>query len=263
MDILESLNKNIRQYICEKLELEETYPEFRQLLDDIHLDYDMYLNAIRYELKQPKVFLKRGFNALKLNAFNTDVLRLHQANMDIQFILKAYSIAHYILDYINMSQRGMSKLLRDAIKDINDDNHSIRERLKTICKKFLNATEVSAQEAVYHILGIKVSQSSRSTIFINTGEPDQRTKIVKSKRELKLLPNDSNDIYTTGLLDYYVNRPDCLEDLNLADFASKFDYSKKKPNKRTKFNDEQTEEYKEYEFRTEDSLTIKSKYELK
>jgi hypothetical protein len=46
-----------------------------------------YINAIRATLTSSKVFLKRTINEINLNAYNDDILTLHQGNMDIQFIL--------------------------------------------------------------------------------------------------------------------------------------------------------------------------------
>ncbi len=38
----------------------------------------------------------------------------------------------------------------------------------------MNSSEISAQEAVYHILSIPLTISSRSTVFINTNRPENR-----------------------------------------------------------------------------------------
>jgi hypothetical protein len=42
-----------------------------------------YINAIRATLTSSKVFLKRTINEINLNAYNDDILTLHQGNMDI------------------------------------------------------------------------------------------------------------------------------------------------------------------------------------
>ena len=131
------------------------------------------------------------------------------------------------VDYINKSENGMSKLLREALNELKKGNNTVRERLRVIANKFLNSSEISAQEAVYHILSIPLSISSRSTIFINTNRPENRISMVKSDEILQKLEPDSKDIFLEGLVDMYINRPDQMKSVCLADFASLYNVSKK------------------------------------
>jgi len=179
-DYLLALNEKIKNLLHDVYNNNKLNLMFDSFLQILEIDYQTYLNAIRVGLKQPKVLLKRDLKSIRLNAYNPDIMRLHRANMDIQYILNGYAISRYILDYINKSQRGMSLLLREAQYEVKKGNCTIRERLRSIGNKFLNASEISAQEAVYHILGMPLSISSRKHIFINTGEPRERTKIAKS-----------------------------------------------------------------------------------
>ena len=77
------------------------------------------------------------------------LLRAWQANMDIQYVLDPYASATYILSYITKGQRGMSRLLEKASEEAKAGNKDITNRVRHIGNKFLNAVEVSAQEAVY------------------------------------------------------------------------------------------------------------------
>ena len=92
----------------------------------------------------------------------------------------------------------------------------------------MNATEVSAQEAVYIIMGMPVSQFSRSNIFVNTFPCNERVRILKSKSALKKLSPDSEDIYISSMIDHYSKRPSSLENISLAEFASDYCKSNKK-----------------------------------
>jgi hypothetical protein len=58
----------------------------------------------------------------------------------------------YCVDYISKSENGMSKLLREALNELKKGNNTVKERLRVIANKFLNSSEISAQEVVYHIL---------------------------------------------------------------------------------------------------------------
>lgn len=153
------------------------------------------MNDIRSSLKRAKVFLRREINEVMVNNYNFDILSLHQANMDIQFILDPYACVQYILQYINKSERGMSNLLRQVVKEYNEDNHSIKEKLKTIANTFINANEISAQEASYFLLGLSVSENSRMVTYVNTANPEERVQLIKSERELKKLDDSSTNIF--------------------------------------------------------------------
>ncbi len=214
---------------------------FEQFLSMIEMSYSDYICALRSKLKGPKVYIKRELKDKRINAFNKHILPLHRANIDIQFILDAYSCVQYILNYLNKSNRGMSKLLREAVEEVKAGNISIREQFKHIGNRYLKATEISSQEAVYHLLSMQVSRGSRSHAFINTGEIDKRVKIVKDEKELNKLAATSTEICKTGLLEHYINRPNVFNELCLADFTANFDYFSKRPNKRSLNKDNNTE----------------------
>jgi preprotein translocase subunit SecD len=185
---------------------------------------------IRADLKKAKVFLKRAPNEIRINAYNPMIMSLHKANMDIQYILDPYACLMYCVDYISKSENGMSKLLREALNELKKGNNTVKQRLRVIANKFLNSSEISAQEAVYHILSIPLSVSSRSTVFINTNKPENRISMLKSDEVLQKLELDSQDVFVQGLIDMYINRPDEMKNVCLADFASLYNVSKKQTN---------------------------------
>ena len=182
---------------------------------------------IRAGSKKAKVFLKRAPNEIRINAYNPMILSLHKANMDIQFILDPYACSMYCVDYISKSENGMSKLLREALNELKKGNNTVRERLRIIANKVLNSSEISAQQAVYHLLSIPISTSSRSTVFISTNKPENRISMVKSNEALHSLEPDSKDVFVHGLIDMYANRPEEMKNIGLADFVSLYNVSKK------------------------------------
>ena len=181
---------------------------------------------IRNSLKRPQVFLKRRPKEVRTNAYNPLILFLHRANIDIQFILDPYACVHYILNYINKSNRGMSALLKQVVDECKQGNVSHQQKLYRICSKFINCSEVSIQEAVYVLLRMPLSMASRDTVFNNTGEKEKRIRILKMAKDLEKLDPESTDVMSAGLLDYYVNRPDELEHVCLADFAANYEIKK-------------------------------------
>ena len=139
--------------------------------------------------------------------------------------------------YITKGQRGMSKLLRKACEEATEGNKNIVNKVRHIGNKFLNAVEVSAQEAVYLVLQMPLRRSSREFQFINTSDPDERTFLLKSMDKIKELPYNSCDIESDNIIKRYQRRPKQLENVCLADFVAWYncksegnDHIKAKPN---------------------------------
>ena len=69
--------------------------------------------------------------------------------------------------------------------------------------------------------------------FINTNLPNNRIRLIKSKEELELLPDNSTDTFKKRIIDRYMDRPICgefasLRTVCLAQFASLY-YKKTSP----------------------------------
>ena len=109
----------------------------------------------------------------------------------------------------------------EACKDVRKGNKSLKESVRHIENRFLNAVEVSAQETVYLILQLNMSLKSRSCEFLPTAPQNDRTFLLKSKKELEALPDDSTDIDADNIVKRYARRHEALESYCLADFVSK------------------------------------------
>jgi hypothetical protein len=120
-----------------------------EFLQKLELTIDVYILSIRYSLQRDTIFLKRSPSDIRINSYNVDLLKAWRANLDIQYVLDPYSCAVYILSYITKGQRGMSKLLENACKEAKSGNKDLINQVRHIGNKFLNAVEISAQEAVY------------------------------------------------------------------------------------------------------------------
>ncbi|OXA43032.1 ATP-dependent DNA helicase pif1 [Folsomia candida] len=173
-------------------------------LVELNTDYSSYKMAIRSSIKRPTVFLKRSTNSSFINPYNRKLLEAWEANLDIQFILDIYSS----LD-----------------QDVRRGNIAIKDKLKKFASILINGSEISAQEAAAFLLGISNTNCSRSDVFINTAEPEERITFLKPKEELNELGDDSEDICMKGLNDHYSQRPKELEDICLAEFASMYNFT--------------------------------------
>ena len=142
--------------------------------------------------------------------------------MDMQYVLDPYACATYILSYITKGKRGMSKLLEKACEEAKSGNKDIKNRVRHIGNKFLNAVEIIAQEATYLVLQMPMRRSLRSFQFLNTSPADERTFLLKKLEKLKNLPDNSHDIESDNIVKRYQRRPKVLEHWCLADFIAWF-----------------------------------------
>ena len=146
--------------------------------------------------------------------------------MDIQFVLDMYECAMYIVSYISKAQRGMSDLLRTACEEATLGSSTVQQQVRDIGGKFLNSVEISAQEAVYVTLQLPMKCSSREVIFINTSPPSERVQLLKPMEEITEMSDDCEDVNSSSLIAKYTQRPLSLENVTIADFATKY-YNRK------------------------------------
>ena len=195
---------------------------FEQFLDRLGLTEESYILAVRHTIKRNTFFLKRLPSEIRINNYNAQLLKAWRANMDLQYVLDPYACATYILSYITKGQRGMSRLLEKATEEVKLGNKDIAKKVRHIGNKFLNAVEVSAQEAAYLVLQMPMRRSTRDFQFINTSHPDERTFLLKKLDKIKELPDNSCDIESDNFIKRYQRRPKQLQNTCLADFVAWF-----------------------------------------
>lgn len=128
---------------------------------------------------------------------------------------------HTVLHYKRPARYEQTS--RKSIQEAKAGNKDIANRVRHIGNKFLNAVEISAQEAVYLVLQVPLRRSSRDVQFISTSPPDERTFLIKKLEKLKELPDSSHDIESDNIIKRYQWRPKQLEKFCLADFVAWFE----------------------------------------
>ncbi|TNN62774.1 hypothetical protein EYF80_027000 [Liparis tanakae] len=69
---------------------------------------------------------------------------------------------------------------------------------------------------------ILLKKASRTVVFVNTAPKEKRVAILKPKAQLMDMDDDSESVYCTSLLDRYAARPQTLEAMSLAEFATNY-----------------------------------------
>ena len=164
-----------------------------------------------------------------------------KGNHDVQFVLDLYQYVTYICDYMMKSQKGMSDLLHVAYEEAKAGNMNLREQVRHMGNKFLNAVEEPIQACCYEILQLPISNSTRKKEFINTSPPGERVGLTKSLYELEQLEPNSKDVTYKSNIDRYMMQPRQLATWCLADYVTKIDivYPKKEKSLHDKNNEEE------------------------
>ena len=171
------------------------------------MSYNDYILAVRSTILRPQFYPKHDPCEICINNYMRNCLHIWRANYDIQPCLSSYAVIEYILNYVTKGQKGMSAQMEKACKDANKGNMDLKQSVQHIGNVFLNAVETGQEEAAFLLLQAAMTFMSKESVFINTSPPNERTFLVKSKKELEQLDPESTDIAVDILIRHYQNRP--------------------------------------------------------
>ncbi|VDI00589.1 Hypothetical predicted protein [Mytilus galloprovincialis] len=233
--ILESLWAVIKD--CEKENLTTT-----ELFIRAGVSQEDFQECFRSVTYRNTVVLKRNKDEMFINQYNPHLLKAWDANMDIQYILDAYSCVVYIISYISKSERELGLLLQQTKNEAADGNLDAQQTMKQVGTAYFHFRELSAQEAVFRVIGLSLKECSRKVEFIPVGENPckmsiplkellTKSKSAKTKKTSKEIDDDDDtdddddiELWMKSITDRYKSRPE-LELFNqmcLASFCSEF-----------------------------------------
>ena len=202
---LKKLRSTIKKYMEGLKKNLHDARSFDQFLADLDLDLPTYIKVIRAGLEAPEVFLKRAPCDMRTNNYPKNAAHIWDSNMDLQYVLDPYGAVVYLTSYLLKGQRGMSKMLKEIADKCKKDKGTANSVITKLGNHFLNHSAVCAQEATNLIFGNKIKRTTRTCIFIPTGE--HNLKLLKHTEQLLQLPSDSTDIFYDDLLLKYAERP--------------------------------------------------------
>ena len=188
-----------------------------ELLAQADVTNTKYTNALSLTKRGKAVILGRGTDEIYINCYNKHLLLAWQANFDVQYCVDPYGCIAYMENFIIKDEREMSVTLQNVIKE--KQHCDWKEQLKACASAFLNAREVSAQEAVYRLLSFPLFKSSFSTVFVPADLPSKRVTFLKPVSMTNAMEDEEEDIFATSMLDRYIARPNNLQECCLAHFA--------------------------------------------
>jgi len=166
---------------------------------------------------------KRNENERNINVYNLELLKLWQANMDIQPVGSLYGIAYYVAKYVAKEEpQHIQTELKDAILAMQQStNAEFSKHLKKTTKIIMKHRERSAQEAAFILCGLKLKACSRTTIVVNSIYPSKRTRMVRKEKINN--PVYQEDDFCENIITRYQDRPTELEHICLAEFATEYE----------------------------------------
>ena len=175
--------------------------------------------------------VERKHNERYINDYNPTLLYLWKGNVDIQFIgEESESLVEYISKYATKAPRSaISDFELDAIQVNSKSNFG---KLFQLASKLMKDRELGAMEARNFLLSEKPVQTNTAFMFINTVYASKRKSVLKSKKDLESLPDDSKDIYYGDLIGtWYPKRPPYdksngnlnLKEMSLFEFAKTYE----------------------------------------
>ena len=131
--------------------------KFEEFLNKFEINEKTYILAIRSQLNRPQIFLNRGLDDIRTNAFNKNISHMWFANTDIQFILDPYAAATYCTSYMTKVDKSMTTELKSILQNCITNKTDANIRILKLGNAFLNAQQMSAQLSyLFHCIIVPV-----------------------------------------------------------------------------------------------------------
>ncbi|KAK3083914.1 hypothetical protein FSP39_005261 [Pinctada imbricata] len=228
--------KEILKTIWEGIQ-DEKIESCSDLYRKVAVSQNEFENAYNIITSKRAVVLKREPSEVWINQYNPILLHCWNANMDIQYVLDAFSCIVYIVSYISKGEREMGMILKQTQIEAQEGNLSAQQTMKKVGTAYLNHREVGVQEAVYRICGLHMKECSRQVVFIPVGENPVRlsrplaelrkkNKNSHQERESTEINGDAahENVWMANSVDKYLARPQLpdFEMMCLAVFCSAY-----------------------------------------
>ena len=146
-----------------------------EFLHNLGISNDDYEESLKISSRGNTIILKRTIRERMVNNYNGKMLKVWRANMDVQFCLDTYAIITYVCDYLTKTDDGLTKFMKEAIKEKKNSNIVIFEKLNYVKQVYFTHRQVCEAEAVYRLSqDLHLKGSDVATKFIGTGFPHHR-----------------------------------------------------------------------------------------
>ena len=84
----------------------------QQFLQDINLDVETYMDALKILKRDPNVILELKPQAVFINACNHEILSLWGGNAYLQYVINEIATVKYVCSYVIKVENGMHETLK-------------------------------------------------------------------------------------------------------------------------------------------------------
>ena len=98
--------------------------------------------------------------------------------------------------------------MKQAVQETKDQKLSAKDAMKKLAYSFICSRQMSVQEAIYLCLPELWLRNCRPGVFyLNNNVPNERIRLLKSEEQLQEMPENGTNIYKTGIIENYTDRP--------------------------------------------------------
>ena len=116
----------------------------QHFLQDINLDVETYMDALKISKRGPNVILQRNPQDVMINACNPDIISLWRGNIDLQYVINEIVTVKYVCSYMTKGEKGMGETLKRVAKECRND--AICTQMNKIKKEFLGKQVLGTPE---------------------------------------------------------------------------------------------------------------------
>ncbi len=126
------------------------------------------------------------------------------------------------MSYISKAEKELGNLIRKAQEEYREGNVDATQELKLLGDVYVTHRAVSQMETIYRLTMLPLKEFSRETLFVPVDESSYR--FTRPLKEIEQMKEDSDNIWSTNVIDKYLARPknEEFESLCLADFATNY-----------------------------------------
>ena len=124
----------------------------------------------------------------------------------------------YLMSYLCKPEHTMSELMKKALKEAYEKD--IKGKMFFIGNTLMNKHEISTHEAIKRVLSLTMRHSNIDVLYVPTGLKKNRTRMFKSLSILEKMHPDETNVFASNIIDKYKNRPNNIQSMCLANFAS-------------------------------------------
>ena len=170
-------------------------------MEECGVTTEQYDSALGCVEKKVSILYKRKPCEVNIGPYNTVILKLLNANKNLQFVTGVYAILTYLTSYLCKPEHAMSELIKKALKEAY--RKDIKGKVLSIGNTLLTKREVSTNEAIKRVLSLPMRHSNIDGLYVPTGLKKNTTGMLMSLSTLEKMHPDNTNVFASNIIDNY------------------------------------------------------------